>query len=99
MNGLDYVTPETIFEQEVVSFCKILANTVISKNREYGNSYSDSREEFKKSHKDEKIPFLFHTNEKIKRYRNCGSSDSLLDLAGYACLELVCMEVSNVNSI
>lgn len=85
------IKPENPFEEAIIKACNELAETLIQKNRDYGNSYSESREHFKNpSYNNEKIPFVFHATEKLKRYETCGSQDSVFDLAGYSILELVC---------
>lgn len=78
--------PLTNFETKIKEVCGEIADMLIIKNREYGNSYQDSRKYFK----DEKIPLIFHAIEKVKRYEVCGSADSLWDLAGYTVLEIIC---------
>lgn len=83
--------PQNQFEELILKACNELGETLILKNRDYGNSYSGSRERFKaEPYYNEKIPFVFHATEKLKRYETCGSLDSVLDLAGYSILELVC---------
>jgi len=84
------VTPENKFEELIIKVCSELSETLILKNREYGNSFSDSRKRFGLIHKDEKIPLVFHASEKISRYEIGGSEDSVFDLAGYAVLEIAC---------
>lgn len=85
------INPENPFEEAIIKACNILAETLLIKNRDYGNSYSESREHFKNlPYNNEKIPFVFHATEKLKRYETCGSPDSVFDLAGYSILELVC---------
>ena len=83
--------PSEYFEKIVKEVCNQLAELIIIKNEEYGNSYQDSRKYFK----DEKIPLVFHAIEKVKRYEVSGSIDSVWDLAGYAVLEIVSRQVDN----
>ena len=79
------------FEKIVKEVCNQLAELLIIKNEEYGNSYQDSRKYFK----DEKIPLVFHAIEKVKRYEVSESIDSVWDFAGYAVLEIVSRQVDN----
>jgi hypothetical protein len=85
----------TQFEDTIRSTCSELAEILIQKNAKYGDSYRKSRIEAGKTWENRKLPFDFHANEKIMRYRNCDDEDCVLDLAGYSILELVCRRLDD----
>lgn len=80
------------FEKEIVNVCTELANILIEKNRKYGDSFRISRIDSEKRYGSRKVPFDFHSIEKIRRYISpeVDDEDSVLDLAGYSVLEVVC---------
>lgn len=70
-----------------------MSQTIIQKNRSYGDSYQSSRQECQDLFGNAKIPFYMHVVEKLRRYINCDDGeDSVQDLACYAVLEAVNME-------
>lgn len=88
------IEPKTPFEDLILELCKELSDTLILKNREYGNSFKELRDVSKETYQDEKVPYVLHVTEKIKRYAVCGSEDCLLDAAGYSILEIACGRVN-----
>jgi hypothetical protein len=86
------INAENTFEEKIIETCQRLAEMLIIKNRKYGDSYRKSRAECEKKYGSRKIPFDFHANEKLLRYlvNNTDCEDSILDLAGYSILEVVC---------
>jgi len=88
--------PET-FEGNVKNVCDEVAELIISKNKKYGDSYRKSRVESGEFWDSRKIPFHFHSKEKIQRYvsSDTDNEDSVLDLAGYAVLEIVCRRLDD----
>lgn len=88
--------PET-FEGNVKNVCDEVAELIISKNKKYGDSYRKSRVESGELWKSRKIPFHFHSKEKIQRYVSSSTDDedSVIDLAGYAVLEIVCRRLDD----
>ena len=85
------VEAETDFEKDIVTACKKLGELLIEKNRKYKNSYKDSRSDTLELFGSDKIPFYMHSIEKIKRYTSTDDvEDSVMDLAGYCILEMIC---------
>lgn len=85
------------FEEEVKNVCNELAALIISKNQKYGDSYRRSRLSAEDTWGSRKIPFDFHAKEKIQRYSTAedDEEDSVLDLAGYSVLEIVCRRLDD----
>ena len=92
------------FEEEVKNVCNELADLIILKNQKYGDSFRRSRLSAEDTWGSRKIPFDFHAKEKIQRYSavDDDEEDSVLDLAGYSVLEIVCRRLDDrgyVNSV
>lgn len=85
------------FEEEVKNVCNELAALIISKNQKYGDSYRRSRFSAEETWGSRKIPLDFHAKEKIQRYSAVedDEEDSVLDLAGYSVLEIVCRRLDD----
>jgi len=90
MTSEELLTPENEYECRIVEYCTQMSQTILRKNRSYGDSYKNSREECRTIFGNAKIPFYMHIIEKLRRYINCeDGEDSLQDLACYAVLETV----------
>ena len=89
------------FEDEVKNVCDELAALIISKNKKYGDSYRKSRLSAEETWGSRKIPFDFHAREKIQRYSaaDTDEEDSVLDLAGYSILEVVCRRLDDSRGV
>lgn len=112
MNGLEFIAPENSFEEEIIKFFIHTANTVITRNRKYGDSYRNLRKLAKDKKKDSKLPIWIHQIEKLDRYCATESektteqygvvaesiSDTCVDGAGYWGLEDICRRLDDVNS-
>jgi hypothetical protein len=85
------------FEETIISTCNEIAQILIEKNKEYGDSYRQSRLNAEESYGSRKVPFDFHAGEKLARYRHTDDEDSVLDLAGYSVLELVCRRLDDAS--
>lgn len=85
------------FEEKVKNACNEIAELIILKNKKYGDSYRKSRVEAGELWESRKIPFHFHSREKIQRYVSSvtDDEDSVIDLAGYAVLEIVCRRLDD----
>lgn len=91
----------TSFEEEVQNVCNEIAALIISKNKKYGDSYRRSRLSAEETWGSRKIPFDFHAKEKIQRYSAADNDeeDSVLDLAGYSILEVVCRRLDDLGGV
>ncbi len=86
----ELLTPKNEYECRIVEYCTQMSQTILRKNRNYGDSYKLSRDDCKTLFGNEKIPFYMHVIEKLRRYINGkDGEDSLQDLGCYAVLEAV----------
>lgn len=77
--------------------CELLASTLISKNRDYGNSVQEQFNEYGMT------SLLIRLDDKMKRLKNLQKNkqmvmdetvlDTLQDLAGYAILGQICLMI------
>ncbi len=86
------------------SICDKLHNTYISKNSDYGDSYSIVREKYKNSiliRLNDKLNRLesLYDNNKIQKVKEESIKDTLLDLANYCILELIEIEAEEMKLI
>jgi hypothetical protein len=89
----------TEFELSIISVCNELKDILIDKNRKYGDSYRKSRIRAARKWGSRKVPFDFHANEKLERFAETDDEDTVLDLAGYSILELVCKRLDDNDTI
>jgi Nucleotide modification associated domain 1 len=86
------VTPENDFEKEIVNVCKELAETLIRKNRDYGDSYRKLKEEYGKTYLEirlsEKLNRLKRLNKNPAMVNDEGTIDTKFDFAGYSVLDI-----------
>jgi hypothetical protein len=87
------------FELSIISVCNELKDILIEKNRKYGNSYRRSRIRAAGKWGSRKVPFDFHAHEKLERFETTDDEDTVLDLAGYSILELVCKRLDDADTI
>lgn len=85
------------FEQAIVDVCNELAQTLIKKNRDYGDSYRKMKEEFGD------VALLIRQTDKLERLKSLqrrtnlvkeSVTDTKLDAAGYYLLDLACERVA-----
>lgn len=88
---------ETVFEKAVRHYCTKVADTIVEKNRKYGDSYRAVRQECKERYGDPTIPLFIHTFEKERRLKNQDNDDedAAFDRIGYLILEAVCKELDD----
>ncbi|GGH83626.1 ribonuclease BN (tRNA processing enzyme) [Pullulanibacillus pueri] len=89
------------FEIAVRSICHEIADTIIAKNHDYGNSFSKLYQEFgdlsvaiRLSDKVERFKSLLNKPQKVK---DESKIDTLRDIAGYVVLRLVEESVHRTN--
>jgi hypothetical protein len=87
------------FELSIISVCNELKDILIDKNRKYGNSYRESRIRAARKWGSRKVPFDFHAHEKLERFAQTDDEDTVLDLAGYSILELVCLRLDDTDTM
>ena len=83
------------FEKLVYIVCNEVAETVIQRNKEYGNSFYDLREETGKLFGNERIPLWIYETIKRNRFLETGKRDTKIDGAGYWVLEEVCSRIKD----
>jgi glutaredoxin 2 len=76
--------------------CDILMNTLIDKNRDYGNSVEEQFNEYGPSslliRLDDKLRRLKQLQNHPQHVKTESKQDTLLDIAGYAILGYLCLE-------
>jgi hypothetical protein len=86
------ILPENDFELQIVNICHELAETLIKKNRDYGDSFSKLYQEFGD------LSVIIRLSDKLERYKNLVDKDNLVkdeskedtlkDTAGYSILTM-----------
>lgn len=88
--------PKNELEKAIIDVCNELAQTLIKKNRDYGDSYRKLKEEYGD------MVLIFHETEKLERLKtlqkqgslvNESKSDTKMDGAGYYILDEACERV------
>jgi Nucleotide modification associated domain 1 len=92
---------QNINEDLIKVVCNTLAVTLISKNKDYGNSVQDQFREYGMT------SLLIRLDDKLKRLKNLQKNeqlvmdesilDTLQDLAGYAVLGHLCLNIENAE--
>lgn len=86
--------------REIKSVCDALANLLIRKNTDYGNSFEEQFNEYGTN------SIIIRLDDKIRRLKTLQSnspkvaestSDTLFDIAGYALLGFLCLEKQIAN--
>jgi hypothetical protein len=90
-------TMHKVNKDNIEMACELLASTLISKNRDYGNSVQDQFNEYGMT------SILIRLDDKLKRLKNLQNNkqmvmdesvlDTLQDLAGYAILGQICLMI------
>lgn len=94
-------TPQNEFEKTIINVCMELAETLIKKNRDYGDSYSKLKKEYgdlaliiRQSDKLERLKTLQKQNGLV----NESTTDTKKDGAGYYILDLAYERVNTCSS-
>lgn len=92
-----------INEQTIRIACELLTETLIAKNRDYGNSVEEQFNEYGEA------SLLIRLDDKLRRLKQLQNApanvtgeskrDTMLDLAGYAILGLLCLSSDDKREV
>ena len=92
-----------INEQTIRIACELLTETLIAKNRDYGNSVEEQFKEYGET------SLLIRLDDKLRRLKQLQNApanvtgeskrDTMLDLAGYSILGLLCLSSKEENEL
>lgn len=96
-----YLTPKNEFEKALINTCTDLAQTLIKKNRDYGDSFRllyDEYGDFSTEHRlTDKLNRFKTLNKQDNLVKDEGKDDTLLDIAGYSILTLATKKLTRVG--
>jgi len=86
------LTPKNEFEKALVNVCAELSELLIKKNRDYGDSFSKLYDEYGDFSTEHRLTDKLNRFKTLNKQKNLvgdeNKDDTLIDIAGYACLTL-----------